>query len=378
MTRRPRASWSRCGTRSTFRRRCRRSSRIEDVVAHVTKIVADAPDLFSQEVIGQSNEGRTLHHVWFGKGATHILLWSQMHGDEPTATSALFDLHHYIRLHRAEPIVKRMLDNLTIHVVPMLNPDGAERYQRRNVQDIDINRDAVRLQTPEGRALKALRDRINPVLGFNLHNQNWGTSVGFPPKPASISLLAVSFNRERTDNEKRILAKKTSAIIREAIEPLIPGQIGRYDDEFEVRAFGDNIAKWGTGVVLIETGPAPGDEPDKTLIRANFVALVTALDALASGRVKKADREALRDAAVQRVAPAAHARHGRDAGRPPEARALHRRHRHRRHAHRAPRRRRSGDAGSPAASARSAFPRASPTSAICRPRARSTRSTRRA
>ncbi len=182
-----------------------------------------------------------------------------------------------------------MLDNLTIHVVPMLNPDGAERYQRRNVQDIDINRDAVRLQTPEGRTLKALRDRINPVLGFNLHNQNWSTSVGFPPKPASISLLAVAFNRERTDNEKRILAKKTSAIIREAIEPLIPGQIGRYDDEFEVRAFGDNIAKWGTGVVLIETGPAPGDDPDRTLIRANFVALVTALDALASGRVKKAD-----------------------------------------------------------------------------------------
>jgi hypothetical protein len=261
----------------------------EDVVAHVTKIAAEAPDLFSQEVIGQSNEGRTLHHVWFGKGATHILLWSQMHGDEPTATSALFDLHHYVRTHRSESVVKRMLDNLTIHVVPMLNPDGAARYQRRNAQDIDINRDAVRLQTPEGRALKALRDRINPMLGFNLHNQNWNTSVGFPPKPASISLLAVSFNRERSDNEKRIIAKKTSAIIRDAIEPLIPGQIGRYDDEFEVRAFGDNIAKWGTGVVLIETGPAPGDEPDKTLIRANFVALVTALDALASGRVKKAD-----------------------------------------------------------------------------------------
>ncbi len=56
-----------------------------------------------------------------------------------------------------------------------------------------------------------------------------------------------------------------------------------------MRAFGDNIAKWGTGVVLIETGPAPGDDPDRTLIRANFVAIVTALDALASGRVKKAD-----------------------------------------------------------------------------------------
>lgn len=260
-----------------------------DVVAHVRQIVKESPDLFAQEEIGKSLEGRSLHHVWFGKGKTHVLLWSQMHGDEPTATSALFDLHAYIRKHRDSPVVRRILDTLTLHVVPMLNPDGAARYQRRNAQDIDINRDALRLQTPEGRALKALRDRLNPSLGFNLHNQNWRTSVGKPPKPATISLLAVAFDEQRSDNEGRILAKKTSAVIRDAIEPFIPGQIGRYDDEFEVRAFGDNVSKWGTPVVLIETGPAAGDKPDELLVRTNFVALVTALDALASGRVNKAD-----------------------------------------------------------------------------------------
>ena len=41
--------------------------------------------------------------------------------------------------------------------VPMLNPDGAEAYKRRNMQDIDINRDAVNLATPEARLLKKLR-----------------------------------------------------------------------------------------------------------------------------------------------------------------------------------------------------------------------------
>ena len=76
----------------------------------------------------------------------------------------------------------------------MLNPDGAERFERRNAQSIDVNRDALRLQTPEGKALKALRDRLNPRLGFNLHNQSWRTSVGTPPKPASISLLSVAYD----------------------------------------------------------------------------------------------------------------------------------------------------------------------------------------
>ena len=171
----------------------------------------------------------------------------------------------------------------------MLNPDGAARPQRRNAQGIDINRDALLLQTPEGRALKALRDRINPPIGFNLHNQNWRTSVGRTGKPAAMSLLAVSFDEARSDNPGRIRAKKVASVIRDAVEPLAPAMIGRYEDDFEVRAFGDNLTKWGTSVVLIETGPYPGPDPDRALVRMNFVALLTALDALASGRVDDAD-----------------------------------------------------------------------------------------
>lgn len=249
-----------------------------------------APDLFSLEEIGRSVEGRSINHVSFGRGAFHVLLWSQMHGDEPTATGALFDLFEYVRRHRRDPAVERMLGALTVHAVPMLNPDGAERYQRRNAQSIDINRDALMLQTPEGRALKALRDRLEPHIGFNLHNQSWRTSVGETGKPASISLLSVAYDEARSENAGRVLTKKTAAVIRDAVEAFAPGQVAKYDDEFEPRAFGDNITKWGTPVVLIETGAWPGPDVDRHLVRLNFVAIVTALDALASGRVHQADK----------------------------------------------------------------------------------------
>jgi hypothetical protein len=203
----------------------------------------------------------------------------------------LFDVFEYLRRHRDEPMVRRILSQLTLHVVPMLNPDGAERFERRNAQSIDINRDALRLQTPEGRALKDLRDRVNPAVGFNLHNQSWRTSVGTPPKPASISLLSVAYDEARSENAGRRLTRKLCVVIRDALEPLASGQIGRYDDEFEVRAFGDNITLWGTPVVLIETGPWPSAEPDAALVRLNFVALLSALDALATGRVDMANPE---------------------------------------------------------------------------------------
>ncbi len=255
-----------------------------DVVAAAARAVDADTGRVAREVVGRSVEGRDLLHLTVGHGPTPVLLWSQMHGDEPSATSAIFDLLEWIRRERGSAAVQRLEDRLTVHLVPMLNPDGAERFTRRNAQGIDINRDALHLQTPEGRALKSLRDRLQPVLGFNLHNQNGQTSAGSPPKPATISLLAVAHDAGRSDSPRRTLAKQTAAIVREALEPLIPGQVGRYSDEFEVRAFGDNIARWGTGVVLIESGPLPGADADRALVRLNFVALVTALDGLASGR----------------------------------------------------------------------------------------------
>jgi len=260
-----------------------------DVEAKLKEVQAAMPDLFTLEQIGASVEGRSISHLWFGTGPMHVLLWSQMHGDEPTASSALFDIFEQFRRHRTEPAYARMLSSLTIHAVPMLNPDGAERFQRRNAQGIDINRDALRMQTPEGQILKALRDRINPPIGFNLHNQNWRTSAGKTGQPATISLLSVAFDEARTQSPGRLLTKKTCAVIRDALETMAPGRVARYDEEFEVRAFGDNLTKWGTSVVLIETGPWPAIEPDPYLVRLNVVALMTALDALATGRVQQAD-----------------------------------------------------------------------------------------
>ena len=262
-----------------------------EAVKRLEGVVAGAPDLFRMEKVGESVEGRALNLIRAGSGSFPVLLWSQMHGDEPTATAALFDIFEFLRRHREDPTVRDILSSLTLYFLPMLNPDGAERFQRRNAQSIDINRDALRLQTPEGRTLKAVRDRFQPRIGFNLHNQAWRTSVGRPPKPASISLLSVAFDEARSASEGRTLTKKVCAVIREALEPFASGQIGRYDDEFEVRAFGDNLTLWGTPVVLIETGPWPSSEPDPALVKLNFVAILSALDALATGAVHRANTE---------------------------------------------------------------------------------------
>jgi len=129
---------------------------------------------FRTGLVGESAEGRPLRHVAWGEGGTRVLLWSQMHGDESTASMALADLFRFLGEHPAHPLVQRLRAATTLHFLPIVNPDGAARFQRRNAQGIDVNRDARALATPEARALHGLRERVRPHFGFNLHDQSVG------------------------------------------------------------------------------------------------------------------------------------------------------------------------------------------------------------
>lgn len=256
---------------------CLRPAELE---AQLVELARRHPELALAEV-GRSVEGRPIHLLTLGRGETRLLLWSQMHGDEPSATPALLDLADYLLRHRDDLDVARLLERLTLLMVPMLNPDGAEVYTRRNAQAIDVNRDALNLATPEGRLLKRLRDEHRPALGFNLHDQNRRRSVGTSGVLATVSLLAVVGDEAKTLTPGRVLAKRAGAAIVAALDPHLPGGIGRYDDDWSPRSFGDNLTAWGTPVVLIESGGVAPDTSLAELTRLNFVALGSVLAELA-------------------------------------------------------------------------------------------------
>jgi hypothetical protein len=174
-------------------------------------------------------------------------------------------------------------------MIPMLNPDGADRFQRRNAQGIDVNRDARRLQTPEGRLLKAVRDTVDPDFGFNLHDQGAAIRVGNTNRGVAIALLAPAFNESRDVDDKRRQAMQVASLLIEAMDPMVGGHIAKYDDTFNARAFGDLMGAWGASTVLIESG-AWDDDPQKQYLRkANFVGILSALDAISTGRYEQYD-----------------------------------------------------------------------------------------
>jgi len=171
--------------------------------------------------VGRSNANREIYQIEWGKGPLKVFMWSQMHGDEPTATSALMDMFATLQKHHDKDWVKKISETMTIHAVPMLNPDGQELYQRRNLQGIDINRDALDLKTPEARLLKQLRDDWNPNIGFNLHNQGSLTTAGRTGNQATISLLVVFGDAAKTVTDGQERNRRITSGIVTALQKFI-------------------------------------------------------------------------------------------------------------------------------------------------------------
>jgi hypothetical protein len=209
-----------------------------------------------------------------------------MHGDEPTATAALLDVLSWLGENRQEATVQQLLRNLTLWIVPMLNPDGAQRTQRWNAQEIDINRDALRLSTPEGRFLKTLRDRVKPTIGYNLHNQNPNLLAGAKGHQAAISLLSVPGDAELSETKGTQRTKQLAVKVKDLVTSMGAGRVSRYDMDYTARAFGDSMTRWGTPTLLIETGGWAGPDEAARLVRLNFVALIGSLSALADGSIE--------------------------------------------------------------------------------------------
>ncbi|MCB9285045.1 MAG: peptidase M14 [Lewinellaceae bacterium] len=231
---------------------------------------------------GRSIEGRPIYLVRYGSGPVKVLLWSQMHGDESTATMALLDLFNFLQADDEFNGIRSLIrEQLSLYFIPMLNPDGAEKYQRRNAIDIDINRDALRLQTPEGALLKKIRDEVDADWGFNLHDQSRYNAVGLTPGEATFSFLAPAFDPAKSINENRENAMQLIAVLNRWLQQYIPGQVARFDDTFEPRAFGDNMQRWGTRTILIECGGLDQDPEKQKIRKLHFVLFLVAFEAIA-------------------------------------------------------------------------------------------------
>lgn len=240
-----------------------------------------------KEIVGTSVQGRPITLFRVGEGKTRVLMWSQMHGNETTTTRALADLIQFLRTHPA--YLNKLSDELSLYIIPVLNPDGAIAYTRQNANQVDLNRDAQDLTQPESIVLREVFNQVQPDFCFNLHDQRTIFSAGHQQFPATVSFLSPACNKERSVNGVRKTSMRIIAAMNRELQKLIPGQVGRYDDGFNLDCVGDTFQSEGVPTVLFEAGHTAQDYERLQTRKYIALALYVALEALRGDALVQVD-----------------------------------------------------------------------------------------
>src|SRR5262245_61324458 len=171
------------------------TSRYEDVMRFIGELQRHT-DRLRVESFGRTEEGRDLPLMIFADppiaqprearvtGKPVVFIQANIHAGEVEGKEA--------SLHLARRIVtgdlRPLLNNLVILIAPIYNADGNEKISlnnrtaqngpiggvgvRENAKGFDLNRDYMKLETPEANALVGLFNRWDPHLTVDLHTTN--------------------------------------------------------------------------------------------------------------------------------------------------------------------------------------------------------------
>ncbi len=240
---------------------------------HITPLIDKLKDVFQVDVAGFSVRQQPIYKIIAGSGGTKIYIWSQMHGNESTTTKAIFDFLNFLQ--RDNEFAATLKENFTFCILPMANPDGAATYTRVNANNVDLNRDAANLSQPESQVLREIFKAFKPHYAYNMHDQRSIFGVGNTGKPATVSFLAPSYNEERDINDNRRDAINIIAGMNATLQHYIPGQVGRFDDSFNINCIGDMFQSLGVTTVLFEAGHYKDDYIREKTRKFIFIALLS-------------------------------------------------------------------------------------------------------
>lgn len=137
----------------------------------LSQIEKSNPDLISMESIGKTQKGRDIFMVKIANGSSaedkmRVLYFGRIHGDEPGGTEGLL---HFVEQMTSNDSLRYLLDKIDFYIVPMVNIDGGERMTRQTANGIDLNRDQVRMDSPEAVALRSMINRVEPHVTIDFH-----------------------------------------------------------------------------------------------------------------------------------------------------------------------------------------------------------------
>ncbi|WP_161962335.1 M14 family zinc carboxypeptidase [Nocardioides speluncae] len=253
------------------------------------------------ETIGQSNEGRDLYLAKAGTGPTKVLYVTQQHGNEPLGTEAALQLLQ--RVANGGAGWDAILDKVTLLVVPKVNPDGSERFQRQNHDPdcsgafctpgvgFDVNRwhdPAVAPEAnpvPEAAAIQRVAIRYQPDLVVDFHHQgSYVTDDG--------DLITTSIfwpNHPDAPASAVTLSKQMCVVINDTLSRYGFAEVSQYPGTLPRGIARNSYGIRGAGSALVELRGGIGQKSSGMLVRTAFATMGAVLEAAAEDTIDTQD-----------------------------------------------------------------------------------------
>jgi hypothetical protein len=202
----------------------------QDVVRSLAQIERTSKGMVTVESAGQSGEGRELLYATIGEGEDVFWLQARIHGNELHSTEAALQVLKYLT--GGSPDAKLIRENLTVVVIPMYNPDGAEANIRQSTTPtrIDLNRDWENFAQPESRAFYEVWETLQPRLALDLHHMSSAPRVAGTNDLNQFQIGARAIAPTRMTDEQWLTNRQMSSISLDALDGFGQTHTARYPD----------------------------------------------------------------------------------------------------------------------------------------------------
>jgi hypothetical protein len=200
----------------------------DDVVQALDRIEHISQGLVTVESAGTSGEGRELLYATVGDGPTTFWLQARIHGNELHSTEAVLQILDHLA--SGDPAARLIRENLTVVVIPMYNPDGAEANIRQSTTPtrIDLNRDWENFAQPESIAFWKLWRDTAPELALDLHHMGQAPVVNGTDDLNQFQIGARSIAPSRMTDEQWLTNRQMAMVSVDALEGYGVANIAHY------------------------------------------------------------------------------------------------------------------------------------------------------
>lgn len=190
----------------------------EDVLQALGRIEHTSNGLVSVRSAGRSGEGRELFYATVGTGPTTFWLQSRIHGNELHSTEAALQILGHLA--SDSPVARLIREHLTVVVIPMYNPDGAEANIRQSTTPnrIDLNRDWENFAQPESVAFWRLWRDVAPRLALDLHHMGQAPVVNGTDELNQFQIGARSIDPSRMTAEQWLTNRQMAMVSVDALD----------------------------------------------------------------------------------------------------------------------------------------------------------------